>query len=152
MERKVFTRHPGGLPAAFVAGFVIVAVVVAALSGELYGALLFGFVVVLWGLWIFSRKVALVLDHDSLTTTLGSRSRTISYSDIKDVRPGEEPSLIHFTGIAMLTDQPDRYADADAFTLGGPTVRICVRNADDCLVAVADQDHVQRALRERIGA
>ena len=148
----MFTRHPGGLPAAFVAGFVIVAVVAAAVASDGYGALVFGVVVALWGLWIFSRKGALVLDLDSLTTTLGSRSRTISYSDIKDVRPGEEPSLIHFTGIAMLTDQPDRYADADAFTLGGPTVRICVRNADDCLVAVADQDHVQRAIRERIGA
>lgn len=152
MERKVFTRHPGGLPAAFVAGFVIVAVIAAAVASDGYGALVFGVVVALWGLWIFSRKVELVLDRDSLTTTLGSRSRTISYANIEDVLPGEEPSLIHFTGIAMLADQPDRYADADAFTLGGPTVRICVRNADDCLIAVADQDHVQRAIRETIGA
>lgn len=148
----MFTRHPGGLPAAFVAGFVIVAVVAAAVASDGYGALVFGVVVALWGLWIFSRKVALVLDHDSLTTTLGSRSRTISYSDIKDVRPGEEPSLIHFTGIAMLTDQPDRYADADAFTLGGPTVRIGVRNADDCLVAVANREHVIQAIRSKTGA
>ncbi|MDK8241072.1 hypothetical protein [Corynebacterium coyleae] len=152
MERKVFTRHPGGLPAAFVAGFVIVAVIAAAVASDGYGALVFGVVVALWGLWIFSRKVELVLDRDSLTTTLGSRSRTISYANIEDVLPGEEPSLIHFTGIAMLADQPDRYAEADAFTLGGPTVRICVRNADDCLIAVADQDHVQRAIRETIGA
>ncbi|MDK8822654.1 hypothetical protein QP980_02045 [Corynebacterium coyleae] len=152
MERKVFTRHPGGLPAAFVAGFVMVAVIAATVASDGYGALVFGVVVALWGLWIFSRKVELVLDRDSLTTTLGSRSRTISYADIEDVLPGEEPSLIHFTGIAMLADQPDRYAEADAFTLGGPTVRICVRNADDCLIAVADQDHVQRAIRERIGA
>lgn len=148
----MFTRHPGGLPAAFVAGFVIVAVVAAAVASDGYGALVFGVVVALWGLWIFSRKVELVLDHDSLTTTLGSRSRTIAYSDIKDVRPGEEPSLIHFTGIAMLTDQPDRYAEADAFTLGGPTVRICVRNADDCLVAVADREHVIQAIRSKTGA
>ena len=152
MERKVFTRHPGGLPAAFVAGFVIVAVIAAAVASDGYGALVFGVVVALWGLWIFSRKVELVLDRASLTTTLGSRSRTISYANIEDVLPGEEPSLIHFTGIAMLADQPDRYAEADAFTLGGPTVRICVRNADDCLIAVADQDHVQRAIRETIGA
>lgn len=152
MERKVFTRHPGGLPAAFVAGFVIVTVIAAAVASDGYGALVFGVVVALWGLWIFSRKVELVLDRDSLTTTLGSRSRTISYANIEDVLPGEEPSLIHFTGIAMLADQPDRYAEADAFTLGGPTVRICVRNADDCLIAVADQDHVQRAIRETIGA
>ena len=148
----MFTRHPGGLPAAFVAGFVMVAVIAATVASDSYGALVFGVVVALWGLWIFSRKVELVLDRDSLTTTLGSRSRTISYADIEDVLPGEEPSLIHFTGIAMLADQPDRYAETDAFTLGGPTVRICVRNADDCLVAVADQDHVQRAIRERIGA
>ncbi len=148
----MFTRHPGGLPAAFVAGFVIVAVIAAAVASDGYGALVFGVVVALWGLWIFSRKVELVLDRDSLTTTLGSRSRTISYANIEDVLPGEEPSLIHFTGIAMLADQPDRYAEADAFTLGGPTVRICVRNADDCLIAVADQDHVQRAIRETIGA
>ena len=148
----MFTRHPGGLPAAFVAGFVIVTVIAAAVASDGYGALVFGVVVALWGLWIFSRKVELVLDRDSLTTTLGSRSRTISYANIEDVLPGEEPSLIHFTGIAMLADQPDRYAEADAFTLGGPTVRICVRNADDCLIAVADQDHVQRAIRETIGA
>lgn len=152
MERKVFTRHPGGLPAAFVAGFVIVAVGTAAATSDGYGALVFGVVVLLWALWIFSRKVELVLDSDALTATLGSRSRTIAYSDIEDVLPGEEPTLIHFTGIAMLADQPDRYADADAFTLGGPTVRIGVRNADDCLVAVANREHVIQAIRSKTGA
>ena len=150
MTSTQYSQTPAVWPAVLVTVIALVATyfaVEAELSILSYAliALFFG-----WAVWLLSRRIDLALDDDSLTATLGRRTRTIPYSQIKSVEEGKRPKFHNYSKITWHNRKPMRFDDADTFTLGGNTVRICVDGDEDCIVAVRDRDRAITEINERI--
>ncbi|OFT84940.1 hypothetical protein [Corynebacterium sp. HMSC29G08] len=146
---QTLVRRTAGWPAVLLAGIATFAAGLVVLSNTGGWGVAIAALYTIWTVWILRQKIVLELDDNALTVRLHNRSRRIPYSDIAEVAPAPRVPLTMFMGVALLTGQPWRVDNADAFTLGGPVVRIHTRNSDDCVVAVSDVDQAIALIKAR---
>ena len=146
---QTLVRRTAGWPAVLLAGIATFAAGLVVLSNTGGWGVAIAALYVIWTVWILRQKTVLELDDNALTVRLHNRSRRIPYSHIAQVAPAPRVPLTMFMGVALLAGQPWRVDNADAFTLGGPVVRIHTRNSDDCVVAVSDVDQAIALIKAR---
>ena len=146
---QTLIRRTAGWPAVLLTGVATFAAGLVAFANTGRWGVAIAALYVAWTVWILRQKVVLELDDAALTVRLHNRSTRIPYADIVEVTPAPRVPLTMFMGVALLAGQPWRVDDADAFTLGGPVIRIHTRTSDDCVVAVSDVDQAIRLIQAR---
>ena len=146
-----FTQRTAGLPAVLLCVITAFVCMLVVMSNTGLWGVGFAAAYAAFTFWLLRQQVTLTLDDASLTASLHLRERRIAYADIEDVAVADKIPASLFAGTSLMFGGPPRIDGADAFTLGGPAIRINVKGGDDCIVAVDDPASVATAIKQAAG-